>query len=241
MSVPSPPLIRGKWPKILPPLTSEQERISDDFMRHWHEVLPHRFGAIEKFNHLYPVRCAAIPAGCRTLEIGAGLGEHLHYEPLDRQEYYCLEIRQNMADAIKARFPQVNTVVGDCQEHLPFEDSYFDRVLAVHVLEHLPNLPAAIAELRRVLKPSGVLAVVMPCDPGLLYEIARKISAERIFRQRYKQSYQWFIRREHINSPYEIEDQLTRRFHLTSRQYFPFRIPVTNLNLCIGLIARPIK
>src|SRR5258708_17495228 len=119
MSKSGPPPIRGKWPKTLPPLTSEQERISDDFMKHWHEVLPRRFGAIEKFNHLYPVRCAAIPPGCRTLEIGAGLGEHLNYEPLDRQEYYCLEIRQNMADASKTRFPPGNTIVGDCQGHLP--------------------------------------------------------------------------------------------------------------------------
>ena len=34
------------WPKILPELTSEQERISDDFMHYWHEVLPKRYGVV---------------------------------------------------------------------------------------------------------------------------------------------------------------------------------------------------
>ena len=28
----------SKWPKVLPPLTQEQQRISDDFMKHWLEV-----------------------------------------------------------------------------------------------------------------------------------------------------------------------------------------------------------
>lgn len=208
-------------------------------MQHWHEVLPRRFGAIEKFNHQYAVRCAEIAVGCRTLEIGAGLGEHLRFEPLDRQDYHCIEIRQNMADAIKARFPQVSTVVADCQQRFPFEDTHFDRVLAVHVLEHLPNLPATIDEVRRVLKPGGSFIVVLPCDPGLLYELARKISAEQIFRRRYRQSYRWFIRREHINSPSEIEGELSRHFKVAGRKYFPFRIPLVNLNLCVGILARP--
>src|SRR6185437_8225251 len=121
-----------------------------------------------------------------------------------------------------------------------FDDGYFDRVLAIHVLEHLPKLPAAVDELHRVLKPGGVFAVVIPCDPGLVYEMARKISAERIFRWRYHQPYRWLIRREHINSPREITGQLRRRFRIEARRYFPFAVPAVNLNLCLGMRARPI-
>ena len=29
---------RFRWPKAVPPLDAEQRRISDDFMRHWHEI-----------------------------------------------------------------------------------------------------------------------------------------------------------------------------------------------------------
>jgi hypothetical protein len=64
----------GQWPKTFPPLSAEQERIREDYVKYWHEVLPRRFGAIERFNHSYPVRHA--PAFRRTLEIGAGIGEH---------------------------------------------------------------------------------------------------------------------------------------------------------------------
>jgi ubiquinone/menaquinone biosynthesis C-methylase UbiE len=46
-------------------------------------------------------------------------------------------------------------------------NSHFDRLIAIHVLEHLPNLPRAIDECHRVLKLGGKFAVVIPCDPGL--------------------------------------------------------------------------
>ena len=46
--------------------------------------------------------------------------------------------------------PGVNTICADCQTRMPFDDGYFDRILAVHVLEHLPNLPAALDEIYRL-------------------------------------------------------------------------------------------
>ncbi len=44
----------AKWPKVLPPMTPEQKRISDEFMKLWHEQLPTRYGFVEKFNHSFP-------------------------------------------------------------------------------------------------------------------------------------------------------------------------------------------
>src|SRR5215470_14444673 len=49
---------RGAWPKTFPVLTPEQRATSDDFMRYWHEVLPRRYGLIERFNHGYAVAAA---------------------------------------------------------------------------------------------------------------------------------------------------------------------------------------
>src|SRR6266446_543815 len=227
---------RFLWPKEFPPLSPEQQVISDDWMRHWHEVSPRRYGAIEHFNHTYPVQYAPAAAGCRTLEIGSGLGEHLEYEPLDRQEYHCVELRHNMAEAITERFPGVILTVADCQTELPYPDSHFDRVIALHVLEHLPNLPRAIDECHRVLKPGGKFVVVIPCDPGLVYGLARKISSERMFRKRYSMSFDWLIDREHINSPGEITGQLGREFSPVHRRFWPLAVPITSLNLCMGMI-----
>lgn len=233
-----PSLPRFVWPKDVPPLDSEQRLISDDFMRHWHDVLPNKYGAIEHFNHGYPLRFLPEQQHFKTLEIGAGTGSHLAFEDLSRQDYHCVELRQNMADAIKQRFPQVKATVGDCQRQLPYDDNSFDRIVAVHVLEHLPDLPGCLDEMQRILKPNGIFSIVLPCDPGAAYEIARKISAERIFRRRYKLPYGWLIRREHINSPYEILKLLDERFDEVNRSYWPLRLPVSNINLCIGTTRR---
>ncbi len=42
---------------------------------------------------------------------------------------------------------------------LPFEDESFDAVIAMHMLYHLPDPSKGLAEMRRVLKPGGFLAV----------------------------------------------------------------------------------
>src|SRR5947208_2190234 len=96
-----------KWPKRLPALTEEQARIREDFVKYWHEVLPRKYSVIERFNHGYPV--AHAPANFkRTLEIGAGLGEHLEHETLTPEQeanYFSLELRPHMVDAVRRRFP----------------------------------------------------------------------------------------------------------------------------------------
>lgn len=233
-----PAYTRFKWPKALPPLSKEQQFISDDFMKYWHEHLPRHYEAVEKFNHAYPLRNLPSGSRWRTLELGAGIGAHLAFEPLDRQEYHCIELRESMAEEIRSRFPSATTVTGDCQKRMPYNDAYFDRVVVVHVLEHLPNLPSAIDEVARVLKPGGIFSVVLPCDPGLAYEIARKLSAERLFRAKYKVPYRWLARREHINSPAEIMQQIMRKFEIFDTAYFPLHVPLVNVNLCIGVTAR---
>jgi SAM-dependent methyltransferase len=50
---------------------------------------------------------------------------------------------------------------GDARS-LPYPDGEFDRVVAAEVLEHIPDDTAAMAELARVLRPGGTLAVTVP-------------------------------------------------------------------------------
>jgi ubiquinone/menaquinone biosynthesis C-methylase UbiE len=56
---------------------------------------------------------------------------------------------------------QAELVLGDAHA-LPFEDGSFDKVLATEVLEHLADDQRALAELHRVLRPGGVLAISVP-------------------------------------------------------------------------------
>lgn len=234
----------AKWPKTFPPLTPEQEFISNDFMKYWHEILADhaQYSLLNQFNHCYPVKHVTNKF-LNTLEIGAGIGGHLPYEKLSAEQkknYVALELRQNMADQLKVSHPDITVFVGDCQQSLPFANNHFDRILAIHVLEHLPNLPDAIKEMYRLCeKKQGIISIVIPCEGGKLYSLARKISAKRLFEKRYKQPYKWFIEREHINVPQEILAELHPYFKIIHRSYFPFMLPFIDWNLCIGVTLRP--
>lgn len=230
---------RGQWPKRIPEMTFEQARIFNEFHKVWLDALPQRFGVIEKFNHSYPLRTLEKIQGMpRTLDVGAGVGAHIGYEDLSKQEYTALEFQVDLAEALKEKYPSVNVLLGDIQERVDVPDGYFDRVLAIHVLEHLPKLPNALDEIERILSPNGWFSVLIPADPGLVYNFTRNISARRIFEQRYKQSYDWFIACEHINAPDEIIEQLEKRFEIVQTSYFPLMVPVIPLNLVIGLTLR---
>jgi ubiquinone/menaquinone biosynthesis C-methylase UbiE len=235
--------ISSKWPKVFPELTAEQKRISDEFMHYWHQVLPKKYKFANQFNHIYAIKNAPVHFK-KTLEIGAGIGEHLAYEQLSPEQlanYVALDMRENMAVEIQQKYPQIRVLISDCQKPIPLGDDEFDRILAIHVLEHLTNLPNAIKEIYRICqKKHGVFSVVIPCEGGGFYSLARRISAQRMFEKRYKQSYTWFIQREHVNKPAEILAEILPYFKLIDRQFFPMRfLPFVWCNLCIGLTFTP--
>jgi ubiquinone/menaquinone biosynthesis C-methylase UbiE len=65
---------------------------------------------------------------------------------------------------------------------LAFADASFDRVVAMHMLYHVPDQPKAIAEMHRVLKPGGLLAVTTNGLDNLkqLYALTTTLGSEPI-------------------------------------------------------------
>lgn len=116
--------------------------------------------------------------GDRLLDLGCGFGRHAYEAARLGAEVVALdagadEVRKvldtfgAMAEAgeIDAIAAQVGSVQGDAL-HLPFADASFDRVIASEVLEHIPDDQGAMAELTRVLRPGGSMAVTVPrCGP----------------------------------------------------------------------------
>jgi SAM-dependent methyltransferase len=230
----SQPAEKPRWPKTPPPLTEEQLALRDRFARlrleskntGWRRFL-------EKFNQGYAL--GTFYPGCRTLEIGAGLGAHLPFERLGDQRYHAVELKPELCEALREKYPQVDVIAGDCQKRLPFEDGYFDRILAIHILEHLPDLPACLRELWRLLRDEGRLAVVIPTEGGLATRLARNLSGRKEYERNFPGGYDWLIKSEHINMPDEIVEELERLFRVTHRRYYPLFVPSLNLNIFIGL------
>src|SRR5690349_5474175 len=108
------------WPKVLPILSPEQQAAREKFMQLWHEMLPKKYGMLERFNHGYTANLSHI-IGSKTLEIGAGLGEHLKHENLKTQEYYCLDYRQKFCDQLKSLLPEGRIICGDIQQKQSWE------------------------------------------------------------------------------------------------------------------------
>lgn len=69
-------------------------------------------------------------------------------------EYLGTEFSAGEVDARGIRHENVTS--------LSFEDETFDFILSFDVLEHVPNYRAALAELFRVLKPSGRILISVP-------------------------------------------------------------------------------
>ena len=219
------------WPKERAPLTDEQTAIMEDWIHEFlTSVKPARFGWVSRFDHTFPGRSAS--SECRTLEIGAGTGTHVQFEPTG--DYVALEASGQLAAQIPKR-DRLSVVVADCEKRLPWDDDSFDRVLAIHVLEHLYNLPAALGEIARVLRPGGILCVVIPCEGGRLYSLGRRFTTKRIFEKRYKTPYEWMIRQDHCNTAREVLSELDRHFRVLTRRFFPLRLPAVDLNLVIGV------
>jgi SAM-dependent methyltransferase len=106
-------------------------------------------------------RMAALVAdihAARVLDVGCGTGEDAAgLDPpaigIERSVVMCKEAR--------ARHAELELVVADATA-IPIRDAHVDAVRADRVLQHLPDVAAALREWRRVLQPGGRLITFDP-------------------------------------------------------------------------------
>lgn len=114
----------------------------------------------------------------RVLEVGCGAGGMAKAIKFYRPdlEVYGIDISKAAISEAK-RDPQgVKFSLGDAHR-IPFEDESSDAVVMFDLLEHLDAPEDALREVRRVLKPKGILSAFTPIEGNILsiHGLARKL------------------------------------------------------------------
>jgi SAM-dependent methyltransferase len=116
----------------------------------------------------FPVR-----PGDRVLDLGCGFGRHAFEAYRRGAHVVAVDRSADEVDQVTAMFRAMaaageadpamtaRAVRGDLLA-LPFPDGAFDVVMASEVLEHIPADELAMAEIARVVRPGGRVAVTVP-------------------------------------------------------------------------------
>lgn len=92
--------------------------------------------------------------GATALDVGCREGIQTRW--LERRGYNVTAIDK------EPLYPAARRV--DIERGLPFADAQFDLLWCSEVIEHLHDVPGALREFRRVLKPGGRMILTTPCS-----------------------------------------------------------------------------
>lgn len=112
-----------------------------------------------------------LPAGAAILDVGCGIGGASRFLANRFRGVTVQGVTLSPAQAARAaeitrlfgQSDSVTTSVADALA-LPYPDDSFDLVWSLESAEHMPNKPALLAELGRVLKPGGRLLMLAWCE-----------------------------------------------------------------------------
>lgn len=95
------------------------------------------------------------------LDVGCGTGQFLKetVQVFPNLKVSGLDLSPSMVEETKRKLPiQSIILIGDA-ELLPFKESQFDVVTAIHMMYHVPNQKKALSEMMRVTKQGGIIFI----------------------------------------------------------------------------------
>ena len=103
-------------------------------------------------------------AGLRVLDVGCGQGIDVARYALAGARATGVDLTPRHVELARLHLAALGldaTIVQGDAEALPFEDASFDRVSSNGVLHHTPDMPAALEEILRVLRPGGEARIIV--------------------------------------------------------------------------------
>jgi demethylmenaquinone methyltransferase/2-methoxy-6-polyprenyl-1,4-benzoquinol methylase len=145
--------VREMFAQISPRYDLLNHLLSGNIDRRW------RRAVVQKLTPL-------LPADPQILDVACGTGD-LSIEMFERTDgkVIGLDFCRPMLDLAKTKTTRISFVEGDALR-LPFPDGTFDAVTIGFGLRNLSSVAAGLSELRRVLKPSGLAAVLEFSQPA---------------------------------------------------------------------------
>lgn len=101
--------------------------------------------------------------GLQVLDAGCGTGRHSLLLSQAGAEVTAIDFSESMLAKARAKpgADQVQFRHHDLSEPFPFDREQFDRVISTLVVDHIADLAAFFAELRRVCRPDGTVVVTV--------------------------------------------------------------------------------
>jgi len=94
----------------------------------------------------------------KILEVGAGTGRLANRLFKNGADVVALDVSSEMLKVLKGKNSKIKIIVGEA-ENLPFEDEFFDIVIAAFLIVHLKDPKVFFDEAYRVLKTGGKLLI----------------------------------------------------------------------------------
>jgi len=111
-------------------------------------------------------------AGLDVLDVGSGQGIDLARYSIEGARATGIDLTPRHVELANAHLAALgldgSALLGD-GESLPFADASFDRVSSNGVLHHTPDMPAALREIHRVLRPGGRATIIVYNRDSLHY------------------------------------------------------------------------
>ena len=128
-------------------------------------VLPRLIDLAMRNKETARLRAGWIPqASGEVLEVGIGSGLNLPFYSSDVKRVYGVEPSRELQRMARKRAVgqrvSVEFLSQSAEESLPLPDECMDTVVITWTLCSIPNPPAALAQMRRVLKPGGKLIFI---------------------------------------------------------------------------------